>query len=399
MKKYYSLHLFVSLFLISALMFSICGCSKTEKKLNYSDKYVLGQDSQENCIALQGTSVLAESDKSYYYLCSENKFLYVIDKKSKKCMPLCNKTNCLHENETKPEDCNAYLGFDAEQIIFYNGSIYYSSSREYTDKDGVKHTVNEINKVSLDGSSKSNVFSTEKYTIWSFKIHRGFIYADMTLISSDGQSEGKDSSLYKISLNDTSKVTEFLSYKKYNKINGFLVVDSRFYGNNLILLFNKLNDNNEEERILVNYDLQTDKYINLSEKLKVNVDSFFTVCKSNIYYGVGNKVYKCDFNGNNESCIIDGSNSEFAKFKGYNYFNPLTNDKENVIVSVASDDGTSQDVIFYNCDNNKTEIHNIKSENQTDVGGDENSLIYMNNNTLYYFDKENDKSYSIYSFE
>ena len=399
MKKYYSITLFVSLFLMLLLLLSICGCRDNVKKIDYSDKYVFGQDSQENCIALQGCAVTAESRKSYYYLCEDNKFIYVVDKTRKKCMPLCNKTNCLHDKEATPEDCNAFLGVTADNIIFYNDYLYYSSSKEYTDKDGVLHTVNEINSIALDGSSKTNVFSTEEYTIWSFKIHRGFMYADMTLIGSEGNSEGKNSSLYKISIEDTSKITQFLPYKEYSKIKGFLVLDTRFYGNNLILLFNKLDNNNGEERILINYDLQTDKWINLSEKLKVNVTSFFTVCKDNIYYGAKNKVYKCDFQGNNQSCIIDGGDSEFSEFKDYTYFNPLTNDGENVIINVANDDGISRDVIFYNCDNDKTEIHKLKGANQADSGGDEKSLIYKADNSLYFYDKMEKKTYTIYDFE
>ena len=123
------------------LMFSICGCRDNVKKIDYSDKYVFGQDSQENCIALQGCAVIAESSKSYYYLCEDNKFLYVVDKTSKKCMPLCNKTNCLHDKEATPENCNAFLGVTADSIIFYNDYLYYSSSKEYTDKDGVQNAM------------------------------------------------------------------------------------------------------------------------------------------------------------------------------------------------------------------------------------------------------------------
>ena len=40
-----------------------------------------------------------------------------------------------------------------------------------------------------------------------------------------------------------------------------------------------------------------------------------------------------------------------------------------------------------------------KKNRQRESNGDENSLIYMYNNTLYYFDKEKDKSYSIYKFD
>ena len=89
----------------------------------------------------------------------------------------------------------------------------------------------------------------------------------------------------------------------------------------------------------------------------------------------------------------------FSEFKDYTYFNPLTNDGENVIINVANDDGISQDVIFYNCDNDKTEIHKLKGANQADSGGDEKSLIYKADNSLYFYDKKEKKTYTIYDFE
>lgn len=84
---------------------------------------------------------------------------------------------------------------------------------------------------------------------------------------------------------------------------------------------------------------------------------------------------------------------------GLKYFDPYSNDGKNVIISVSDDNNVSKNVIFYNTDTGKTEIKHIPSEIGVRVGGDENSLIYMYNNTLYYFDKEKDKSYSIYKFD
>ena len=173
----------------------------------------------------------------------------------------------------------------------------------------------------------------------------------------------------------------------------------RFYGNNLILEFNKFLGNDDGYNILVNYDLKTDKWINLNKKIKDNVDSFITVCNGNIYYSIADKVYCCDLNGNNIKCIFDNSKIAIKQVAGLKYFDPYSNDGKNVIISVSDDKNVSKNVIFYNTDTDKTEIKHIPSEMGVRVGGDENSLIYMYNNTLYYFDKEKDKSYSIYKFD
>lgn len=390
---------FLVLFLMLILSIpTLSGCGNNSNKISYANKYVFGQDSQENCIETQGVANLAESKDCYYYVNSENSFLYVIDKKTRKCMPLCNKTNCLHDKETSPKKCNAYISSSSGQVIYYEDNLYYTSERESTDKDGVVHFVTDIVCSSLDGSTKKTIYSTEKYNIYNFKIHRGYIYANLILIGKNG-AESYDASLYKIPLKENSKETEFLPFKKYYDKKKISVTDMRFYGNNLILEFNKFLGNDDGYNILVNYDLKTDKWINLNKKIKDNVDSFITVCNGNIYYSIDNKVYCCDLNGNNIKCIFDNSKKAIKQVAGLKYFDPYSNDGKNVIISVSDDKDVSKNVIFYDTDTGKTEIKHIPSEMGVRVGGDENSLIYMYNNTLYYFDKEKDKSYSMYKFD
>ena len=118
--------------LMSILSVSILtGCGEKANEISYANKYVFGQDSQENCIGTQGVASLAESKDCYYYVNSENSFLYVIDKKTRKCMPLCNKTNCLHDKETSPKKCNAYISSSSGQVIYYDDNLYYTSERIY----------------------------------------------------------------------------------------------------------------------------------------------------------------------------------------------------------------------------------------------------------------------------
>ena len=99
--------------------------------------------------------------------------------------------------------------------------------RESTDKDGVVHFVTDIVCSSLDGSTKKTIYSTEKYDIYNFKIHRGYIYANLILIGKNG-AESYDASLYKIPLKENSKETEFLPFKKYYDKKKISVTDMLF---------------------------------------------------------------------------------------------------------------------------------------------------------------------------
>ncbi|MDE5780182.1 MAG: hypothetical protein K2I03_01700, partial [Lachnospiraceae bacterium] len=276
----------LSVVLVFVAAFS-AGCAD-KLKIDDSDTYVFGQDSQENCIAYQSNAYLAESKDSYYYISTINEFIYVIDKTSGVCLPLCNKSDCMHDKETievKRKACNAYLGVSAFNIIYYNGSIYYTNSRQEKDKDGNVHFIEEILKMSTDGTKRRAIYSTEKYCIWNFKIHRGYIYAEMTKIGSNG-ADGSDAALYKMSVSNTDDCKELLPYYKYKEdVNGLLVLDTRFYGNHIFLLFGALDDSNENVSYVVRYDLKTGEYENLSKKINQNLIDSFTIFNDTLVYG------------------------------------------------------------------------------------------------------------------
>lgn len=188
MKKYYK-KFFLLFFLV---LFLFAGCKK-QKQIDYSDKYVFGQDSQENFIRYQNQLYFADSGDSYYYLNSNNGFLYVIDKLSHKCQPLCGKSDCMHDKETsfqKKMDCTAFLNTFFNCVIYYNDCIYFQAVENKVDKDGIEYELNEICSVSLDGSSRKVVYSTRDYAIWNFKMHRGYIYFEGSKKSDEGTAEG-----------------------------------------------------------------------------------------------------------------------------------------------------------------------------------------------------------------
>lgn len=87
----------------------------------------------------------------------------------------------MHDKETsfeKKKGCTAFLNTYFRSLVYYNDCIYFQSVEDKTDKDGVTYELNEICKISTDGTNREVLYSTRDYTIWDFKIHRGYIYFD-----------------------------------------------------------------------------------------------------------------------------------------------------------------------------------------------------------------------------
>ena len=384
------------LFLISFVF--LCGCNQ-KMSIDSSDTYVPNQDSQENFIRYGSQLYFADTHMGIYFLNSDNGFLYVIDKETHSCQPLCNRSDCMHDKETsfeKKKECTAFLNTYFRSLVYYNDCIYFQSVEDKTDKDGVTYELNEICKISTDGTNREVLYSTRDYTIWDFKIHRGYIYFDGSKKDNEGAAEGSNMALYKVSADGKGNTDELLPYYKYDILNGMSVCDTRFYGNHLFLWITKL-DGTKENSYLINYDLQTDKWENLSEKLEVNINSMFTIFNDKLIFANGSKVYECDFNGENQKKILDCSDL----IAGYQYYTPFTNDGENLIISAANNDNEADKLIF--CDKSyKATLKKMPFEFTAEIGFDSSCFIDYNEEekTLYYIDKNNtENADEIYTFE
>lgn len=145
----------------------LAGCSSQEK--NLGDDYLLDTDDQ---YYLRNTieNEILESEDSYYVFGFH--YLYSIDKKTGAETPVCNKPDCLHDNEpddSRRADCNAY--FPAQgSMAYYQDKLYIVDTMGF-DLDE-KESVYEVD---LSGSGRKKIYQAEK-TISTMIVHRGYLY-------------------------------------------------------------------------------------------------------------------------------------------------------------------------------------------------------------------------------
>lgn len=172
---------------ILCVILTLCSCQSKDTKEGYIENYEeLIQVSKD--IDFGDTSYNMETDSQNYFNFDSGSYaatadgyytfwdskIYFIDRETFKCLPLCSKTDCLHDDE----QCDAYLDVTVSKIKYYDGSLYT-----------VLHSFNEssenlreysLYRISLDGSRREKVFvmysTTERSTVPGFIIHRGYVY-------------------------------------------------------------------------------------------------------------------------------------------------------------------------------------------------------------------------------
>ena len=158
------------------ILISSTGCQQNIGKKNLGDKFVVGQDDQPNI--LTGDSGLASSKEGTYIMdCGK---LDYFDYKTQSIVPVCNKTECDHNDRMS---CNAYCCGDANEIWYYDDSIYFVGS-DYTKEmaEGLS-----LYRVKKDGTGKEKLYDLyllsedvagEMSAVIDVAIHRGYVYYD-----------------------------------------------------------------------------------------------------------------------------------------------------------------------------------------------------------------------------
>ncbi len=376
----------ISLLLIAAIL-SVAGCSDTnEQEINYSEEYVFGQDSQETFSHDMYTSNMAESENSYYFFGSQdttstaNSFLYVIDKETHTCQPLCSKSDCLHEDELVNTECDACFPY-TNSIIYYMDKLYYNTEEHLVDEDGNFYITYEICRMNLDGTNRETVFSSEEYYIWNFKVHRGYIYFQGNVVA-EGATQSAESAYYRIALEgDTvGEVEEIIPIYEYYE-SGMYLGDVRIYGNQLLISFKT-----GESCVIYKYDLTTDEYTQITGTHFSDSYGWFTIFNGKLVFDNGYKIYECSLDGSDEREVLDFSDSDL---KDYLYFQPFTNDGENLIITVASNDEELPTKLVFCDEDYNTSVYQTSYSFSADAGCDSDVLIVYNeeNCTLELYDK------------
>ena len=121
---------------------------------------------------------VAESEDGLYLL--RGSFLYFYDYASGLCVPLCSRSNCLHDAETdaaRKAQCEAYLEGGMETSIFWQSERLYALTSQIGS--GANKTVTELVEIRPDGSQRRTVYRFEGAKAVSGPeacVHRGRMY-------------------------------------------------------------------------------------------------------------------------------------------------------------------------------------------------------------------------------
>ena len=111
--------------LVMALAVSLSACGGNSSTADLGDEYNQGTDYQYmlDC-GMNGGATMARGENGYFFL--QGHYIYYLDDETQTLVPLCNKANCMHNEETDPDryaDCNAYVEY-ASSIAYCNGYLY-----------------------------------------------------------------------------------------------------------------------------------------------------------------------------------------------------------------------------------------------------------------------------------
>lgn len=155
--------------MVLCLVCMMTGCGNTETR----DTYVAGTDFQYQNLS-DYVNYKAQGKDCLY--CVIGNYIYQYDEKSGILSPLCNKTNCLHDrekDESRLEDCNAYISDDASEVgVQYMDGYIYSVMQEYQENE----LCSVLYRIAEDGSDREKVYQWDGAVVESWCMHRGNAY-------------------------------------------------------------------------------------------------------------------------------------------------------------------------------------------------------------------------------
>lgn len=293
-----------TMFLSVAILFSLTACgSKTEE--DYGNEYIPETDFPYMYeTGLDGTYI-AESDTGYYYISGH--FLFYADKDTMESIPLCNKPDCKHMDETdytKVGYCNAYLGRGGvfPYIQCYKNEIYTIEGFNATEKNYEKSLI----KISADGSKREYLMKASGSELYA--IHRGYIY-----IARNG---GVNACVVRIPLDKLDSEPETVFKPKLDSSNFFLTLKGNYA---IITNFGVINEDESYHYQCFTYNIITGETVHILEDeesagicpaIYRSNDDRLIYSKSDTNYSEGpvtddNIIYSADLDGTNETVFKD----------------------------------------------------------------------------------------------
>ena len=294
----------------------LASCGKQEAGID-DVGYHSGSDWQSfQVTSAKPGAVIQETEEGCVFL--KGQFVYIYEKQSGGIMPLCSKSNCLHDKEydaLKRAECNACvndcLDSTGKQLYLYQDNVYVRYTISDPDSESMTKSAAKLLRISLDGSEKDEVFRTED--IESSLIHRGTLFYTAVTYTVDDEGKIKYSwSLYRLDLRRKNPKAEVL-LKESDLGEGHTVfLPLTAYGNNVYftLIHDKIEGTDILERRILRYTYDT--YTNKSDLREVdNVN--YTVFNGSLVFTETDfttddqeevPVFSADLNGENRRAVI-----------------------------------------------------------------------------------------------
>ena len=368
----------ILLFFISiAIIFSFCSCAGSN---NHSPDIT---DTQENCNGYGSTDRICESKDSFYLL--RDSYIFVVDKKSHKCRPLCNKPDCPHDKYTggyNTNYCNAFAMSDLDAIDYYGGKLYFTTTKDEKDKDGNIITYNMITRMNPDGTGREDIYTTTEKIFDDIKVHRGYVYSHIESLKQENSSWAtngiEESQLCRLPVNGGE--WEKLDIKKPK--GKFLISDYRIYGDTIYTLYSV-----KEKNIITTYNLKNNKAYDITDNFKPKPEWVFTVMNNKLYFDNGNTVYKSELDGTDCKKVVDLN----EKYKDYNKFRVYNNDGNSVYITAFKGDDSPDSLLILLDKNGKTKSFKLPKNIVLKSAGDVDGQVFMkpeeDSDCFYYLDK------------
>lgn len=173
------------------LVFNLCGCSSqsTISTDNPSSSNVVDLNNDQYYLGNSNLRTIAEGPEAYYFISRD--FLYYMDKTTLSAHPLCNKPDCLHDEEQdyeRMDSCNARL-FYPYNMFYYDGFLYilqWNSSGYSLSPDNCQY--HYLCKYSLQGEYLETVTDLP-FTAASIIQHQGIMYYSYYELEEDAEED------------------------------------------------------------------------------------------------------------------------------------------------------------------------------------------------------------------